>query len=306
MIGYILPVHKDEEWTSHDAVQRLRSILRIREIGHAGSLDPFATGILLCGIGRGTKVLSYLLGLRKHYAGTMRLGRTTDSGDRTGALLVERPVGVVDWDRAQQIARSFLGTQEQIPPMISAVKQQGRRLYELAREGIEVERKPRTIEIHRFDLLDLSDDLLRFEVECGKGTYIRTLVQDFGERLGPGASVDQLARTAIGAFPDAEAVVLRGEEEEIREECRKRAMPLARALNHLPALTLQTEWVRRIRHGSQPPWRAVSADRLPEGDRFRLLGPEKELIAMASLEAIPGPVDRSWKESWELRLERVL
>lgn len=306
MNGFVLPVHKEEDWTSHDAVHRLRRILGVQEVGHAGSLDPFATGVLLCGVGRGTKVLSYLMDLPKEYVGVMRLGVTTDTGDRTGKVIEEKPVGAIDPDAVRDLTRRFIGRIEQVPPMVSAIKQQGKRLYELARKGIEVERKPRLVEIRAFEILRCEGSEIEFRVLCGKGTYIRSLAHDFGTALGPGATLDQLKRSAVGPFDESQAVSLEGELEEARLRARAAAVPLATALSHLAGLRLRSEWVRKVRQGGQPPWRAVETADMPSTERVRLLGAEGELIAIASLDAVPGLPDRSWRDSWELRLDRVL
>jgi tRNA pseudouridine55 synthase len=306
MTGCILAVNKKAGWTSHDAVQRLRRVLDVREIGHAGSLDPFATGVLICGIGRGTKILPFMLDLPKDYTGAMRLGRVTDSGDGTGEIIEERPLGSLDLEGVRLVARSFTGHQKQIPPMLSALKQNGKRLYELARKGIEVERTPRTVLIHSFEILDLTGDLLEFRVVCGRGTYIRTLAADYGDALGPGACVERLHRRAVGAFDDSLAVSIDGDNEAVLRDCQRAFISMTSALDHLPALTLRSEWVRRVRQGTQPPWRAIQSETIPEATRFRLLGPESALVAVASLEPVPGLADRAWKDSWELHLERVL
>jgi tRNA pseudouridine55 synthase len=247
-----------------------------------------------------------MLDLPKDYSGVMRLGRVTDSGDVTGSVVEENQIGSVDLLQARRIAERFIGRQKQTPPMLSALKQDGKRLYELARKGVEVERAPREIEIHSFEILSLSDDLVDFRVVCGRGTYIRTLAADFGAALGPGASVERLHRNAVGSYKDTGAVSLAGEPEEVRAGCERALVPLSAALAHLPALTLRPDWVRRVRHGAQPPWQAFQTETIPEAKRYRLVGPESALVAVASLEAVPGPVDRSWKDSWELRLNRVV
>jgi len=306
MSGFVIPVHKESDWTSHDAVHRLRAILGVQEVGHAGTLDPFATGILLCGVGRGTKILSYLMDLRKDYVGTMRLGRITDTGDATGATIEERPVTDITIGRARSVAARFVGVQDQVPPMMSAIKRQGKRLYELARAGIEVERPPRTIEVDLFEIGELSGEMIRFRIVCGKGTYIRGIARDFGEALGPGACVETLRRKAIGGFDDDRAISLLGDREAVAETCRAAAIGLAEALAHVPALHLIPDWVRRVRRGEQPPWRGIQERETPERDRYCLLGPGGDLIALASLEPVPGPIDRSWRDSWELKLDRVL
>lgn len=306
MTGFVVPILKQEEWTSHDAVHRLRTVLGVKEIGHAGSLDPFATGVLVCGVGRGTKVISYLMDLPKEYTGTIRLGLDTDTGDITGVVKEQRAVGSIPDETIREAASRFVGRIEQVPPMVSAIKVQGRRLYDLARKGIEVERKPRSVEIHSFDLTRIDGDRIDFTVRCSKGTYVRALARDLGEALGTGGCVESLCRNAVGSFTTERSVSLVGETEDVRAACLKAAVPLVAALGHLQALKLQSEWVRRIRRGEQPPWRAVNAEALPAEAPIRLLGPEGDLVAIAVLDPMPGPIDRSWRDSWGLKLERVL
>ena len=305
MTGFVLPILKEEDWTSHDAVQRLRSILGVREIGHAGRLDPFATGVLVCAVGRATKLVSYLMDLPKEYVGTIRLGIDTDTGDITGEVRERRPTEDVGEDAIRGAAARFVGEIDQIPPMISAIKHQGRRLYDLARAGIEVERKPRRVTVHAFDLPAIRDDRVEFRVLCSKGTYVRALARDLGEALGTGGCVERLRRTAVGPFTEERAVSLTGEPEAVRRACLRAAVQPVDAIAHLGAMRLRSEWVRRIRRGEQPPWRAVDAEALPAHAPIRLLGPEGDLVAIAVLDAVPGPIDRSWRDSWELKLERV-
>lgn len=306
MTGFVVPVLKQEEWTSHDAVHRLRTILGVKEIGHAGSLDPFATGVLVCGVGRGTKVISYLMDLPKEYVGVIRLGIATDTGDITGEVRERRSVEGLTEEAIRTAACRFVGTLEQIPPMVSAIKVQGRRLYDLARAGIEIERKPRRVEVHAFDLTRVDGDRVEFLVRCSKGTYVRALARDLGDALGVGGCVEQLCRSAVGSFTLENAVSLVGEQDVVKAACLRAAVPLATALGHLEPLRLQHEWVRRVRMGEQPPWRAVDAKAMPSAAPIRLVGPEGDLVAIAVLDAVPGPIDRSWRDSWELKLERVL
>jgi len=262
--------------------------LGVQEIGHAGSLDPFATGVLVCGVGRGTKVVSYLMDLRKEYSGTMRLGLETDSGDITGETLGERPVPPIDLERAREASREFIGTITQVPPMVSAIKHQGQRLYDLARKGIEVERKPRTVEVLSFEITAVDASEVHFNVVCGKGTYVRALARDFGERLGTVACLSGLQRDAVGPFRIDRSVRVDASYPEIVEAVRALAIPLPRALAHIPALHLRPEWVRRVRQGSQPPWRATDVQEMPDTRCVQLLGPEEELVAIASIDAVPG------------------
>jgi tRNA pseudouridine55 synthase len=304
--GFVVPIMKEETWTSHDAVHRLRTILGVKEIGHAGSLDPFATGVLVCGVGRGTKIISYLMDLPKEYVGTIRLGIVTDTGDITGEIRERRGLGDLREERIREAAARFVGEIEQIPPMVSAIKVQGRRLYDLAREGIEIERKPRRVTIHSFELTEIAGDRLEFRVRCSKGTYLRALARDLGEALGTGGCVERLCRSAVGSFTLEQAVSLTGDPQQVQDACLEAAVPLVVAIGHLKALRLQSEWVRRVRRGEQPPWRAVDAESLPPEAPLRLVGPEGDLVAIAVLDPVPGPIDRSWRDSWDLKLERVL
>ena len=197
--------------TSHDVVNALRRILRQRKIGHTGTLDPEATGVLVVCLGDGTKLSGQLGDYDKEYIAVCRLGMTTDTGDLQGNELSREDVNVTVEDVKTALAR-FKGTYAQVPPMYSAIRHEGKHLYELAREGREVERKPRDVTIYAISLTDssrlLSDNEFTFEVRCSKGTYIRTLTEDIGAALGCGATMAHLTRTAVGSFHIAEARTL--------------------------------------------------------------------------------------------------
>ncbi len=195
----ILPVCKPEGFTSHDVAAKLRGILHTRKIGHTGTLDPMATGVLPIAVGQGTRLVSLLTEKTKTYEAVLRLGITTDTQDITGKVLAERPV-YADREEILQTAASFEGEQMQIPPMYSAIRQNGKRLYELAREGITVERKPRPVTFYRISVTEIALPRVRLTVSCSKGTYIRTLCHDIGERLGCGGCMEALTRTRSGEF----------------------------------------------------------------------------------------------------------
>jgi tRNA pseudouridine55 synthase len=296
------------QYTSHDVVAQLRSIFRVRRIGHTGTLDPFATGLLLCCVGRATKLSPYLMDLDKTYEGDLRLGVRTDTGDRTGSVVAEAPVPSLSVEELQGIAARFVGEQMQTPPMVSALKHRGRRLYELARMGVSVEREPRRIQVHELSILDVRDSLVHFRVRCGRGTYVRTLVEDLGRAAGTEGTVERLKRTAVGSIRLREAVdqsqILEGDVDAVLQS----GIPMAESLPHHRALTLTEAWVRRVRQGTPPPWSVVGYGGEPPapGDLVRLLGPEGSLVAMARVDAIPGPEDRHWADSRELVLQRVL
>lgn len=199
-------VDKAAGWTSHDVVAKARGLLGERKIGHSGTLDPDATGVLLLGVGSVTRLLRFLTALGKTYTAEIVLGTTTSTLDAAGEVTGTYDMSSVSLDDARRAARELTGDILQIPPMVSAVQIGGKRLHELAREGIEVERAPRPVTVHRFELASTDDQaVLRCEVQCSSGTYVRTLADDLGRLLGGGAHLRNLRRTAIGSFTEHEA-----------------------------------------------------------------------------------------------------
>lgn len=199
-------VDKEAGWTSHDVVAKARGVLGTSRVGHSGTLDPDATGVLLLGVGGATRLLRFLSPLPKAYVGEMVLGTTTTTLDSSGEVTGTWDMTSVTIEDVQRAAKAFVGPIEQVPPMVSAVKVGGRRLHELAREGKEVDREPRPVVIHHLEVSPTADGgVLRLDVTCSSGTYIRTLAADLGTALGGGAHLRNLRRTAIGPFTDAEA-----------------------------------------------------------------------------------------------------
>jgi tRNA pseudouridine55 synthase len=198
--GFLL-INKPATWTSHDVVGYMRRVTHIKRIGHAGTLDPFATGLLIVAIGReNTKRLDELFkGLDKTYVATLRLGATSDTFDKTG-VITEQSTDTVSLEVVQNILTSFVGEQDQLPPMYSAKKVDGKKLYKLARKGIEVERKAHHITIYSIELLDYTFPDIKIRVRCSTGTYIRSLVHDIGQKLGVGAYCEELERVSIGKY----------------------------------------------------------------------------------------------------------
>ena len=203
----IVIIDKPEGWTSHDVVGKLRGILREKRIGHGGTLDPMATGVLPVFVGRATRAVEFCENAVKEYVAHLRLGVITDTQDITGNILEEREHSITE-DELIKILPEFMGAQSQIPPMYSAVKVQGKKLYELARRGVEIERKPREITIHSLKLEGMSEGDYILRVVCSKGTYIRTLCNDIGEKLGCGGCMSYLRRTGAGSFTLADTVTL--------------------------------------------------------------------------------------------------
>jgi tRNA pseudouridine55 synthase len=216
MIDGIIVINKEKGFTSHDVVAKLRGILHMKKIGHTGTLDPDATGVLPVALGKGTRLVELLTEKQKTYEAVLRLGITTDTQDMSGNVLSERPVTVTE-PEIRKAAASFLGDQQQIPPMYSALKVGGKKLYELAREGKVVERAPRPVHFYEIEILEISLPLVRMRVTCSKGTYIRTLCNDLGEVLDCGGCMQELLRTRSGEFTLEHSYTLKQVEEAMQE-----------------------------------------------------------------------------------------
>lgn len=204
----IVVVDKPTGHSSNHVLQQVKRLFDAKKAGHTGSLDPLASGVLPICLGEATKLSGYLLDADKQYAVTCKLGVTTDSGDADGEVIAEQPIPDFDEAALQVILDSFIGEQDQVPPMFSALKYQGQPLYKLARQGIEVERKSRRIRIYDIELLDCSYDSFTLSVRCSKGTYIRTLVEDISHKLGTGGHVTMLRRTGVAGYSLDDAVSL--------------------------------------------------------------------------------------------------
>ena len=235
----LLLVDKPGGFTSHDVVDRVRQILATKKVGHAGTLDPMATGLLLIGVGRATRLLRYLSHLAKTYEGTLRLGVETDTLDADGDIVRETSVDVTD-EQVAEAMRSLVGQSLQRPPAYSAVKVGGRKLYEAARAGEHLEAEPRAIRVDTFDLLSFDPPDVAFRVTCSGGTYVRVLAADVGAAVSTGAHLTALRRTAIGPYRAEEAVV----PEAIREP-----LPIEQAVGHLPRLHLEADEAEAASHG---------------------------------------------------------
>ena len=204
----ILLVDKPRDHTSHDVVARLRGKLKMKRVGHAGTLDPMATGLLIILLGKATKVSQYLVSLDKEYEGTIELGKVTDTQDADGEVMETRPVPVLSEADVKAAVKTFLGDQYQTPPMYSAIKIDGVPLYKSARKGEEVEREPRFIRVMSWDILRFASPQIDFRLRCTKGTYVRTLGHDLGAKLGCGGHLSALRRTATDKFNVSQALTL--------------------------------------------------------------------------------------------------
>ncbi|MGB8884761.1 MAG: tRNA pseudouridine(55) synthase TruB [Azonexus sp.] len=245
----VLLLDKPLGLTSNDALQKARRLFSAAKGGHTGTLDPLATGLLPLCFGEATKFSADLLDADKTYEAVLKLGVTTDSGDAEGAVTGTVAVDVAESAILSVLPR-FIGNIQQIPPMHSALKRNGRPLYELARQGIEVERAPRAVTIHAIDCLVIAGDMLTLRVACSKGTYIRVLAADIGQALGCGAHLAALRRTAVGDLDLAGAVTL-AELEALDEAGRAgRLQPVDALLQSLPIMTVEGEVAERFRHGN--------------------------------------------------------
>ncbi len=204
----IVVINKPQGITSHDVVSEVRRKFHMRRVGHAGTLDPLATGVLIILLGRSTKLFDKFQAFDKAYRATFKLGTVTHTADIQGRVISQRPYEDIAKDKVEEVMKKFVGDIEQIPPMVSAVKVGGKRLYQLARQGIEVERQPRKIHVGLLRMVSFLSPLVEFYVECSKGTYIRQLAHDIGEFLGCGACITQIERTKVGPFLITDAVSL--------------------------------------------------------------------------------------------------
>jgi len=250
----ILNVNKPAGWTSHDIVVKIRGLLKGPKVGHAGTLDPAATGVLPILVGRGTRIAEYLLEWDKEYRAVLRLGHTTDTQDATGTVLATHSLDGLTDEKIRAAMAPFRGQIAQMPPMYSAVKVAGVPLYKSARAGKTVERQSRTVEIHELDVLGIAGSDVTMRVRCSKGTYVRTLCADIGEALGVGGHLLSLERTRVGPLTVERALTL--DEIGARILAGRLAddvLPLDAALDMLPAVVVDERTAERVRHGAAIP-----------------------------------------------------
>jgi tRNA pseudouridine55 synthase len=273
-VNGVLVLHKPAGMTSHDCVARVRRLFHTRKVGHAGTLDPDVTGVLPVCLGQATRVIEYLQDVPKAYEVQMTLGASTTTEDASGEIIRTKPVEAssITEERVREVLQSFVGTIEQVPPMYSALKVNGKRLYEWAREGREVERKARTVAIYQLLLRKIEGknrEQISFYCQCSKGTYMRTLCVDLGEALGYPAHMSGLVRVSSGSFSLADAITL--EELERRLAAGEPPQTLLRnvseALSFLPKYELPESRVEAVRNGLST---ALSGMKLPEGTLVRL------------------------------------
>lgn len=274
MNGVVI-VDKPAGITSHDVVARLRRIYKTRRVGHTGTLDPMATGVLPICIGSATKAADMLLSSVKRYSAEFMLGKRTDTLDSEGNVTEEHTVNVSEEDIKRVIA-GFIGEQEQLPPMYSAIKQNGRKLYELARMGVEAEREKRRITIYSIDITGIELPYVKIDVCCSKGTYIRSLCDDIGQELGCGAVMTALRRTETAGFDIAKAHTL--EELEAMDDVSAAVIPTDMLFSHLPRIDLNEKQEKSIVNGVRMTWRSGE-----DGVSYRLYGSNGRFLCISKL-----------------------
>ena len=277
MANGIIIIDKPAGWTSMDVCAKLRGMFHEKRVGHAGTLDPMATGVLPVFIGRATRAVEFAADSDKEYIAGLKLGVVTNTQDTTGEILEERPVEV-GGERLRRVLERFTGEIEQVPPMYSAIKVNGKKLYELARKGREVERKPRPVTIHELELLgwpEAGEDF-SLRVVCSKGTYVRTLCHDIGQALGCGGCMSSLRRVKAAGFTLADSVTLGAVQAAVdRGEGESLLLPVDAYFAGLPMLALKTAGAeKRLRNGG-----LLTARDIPEGE-YRVYGVDKTFLAL--------------------------
>lgn len=287
----LIVVDKPAGLTSHDVILKIRKLLKIKRVGHTGTLDPVATGVLLLTVGRATRLFPYLSRLNKTYSGEIRLGLATDTYDAEGKPLGEENHNFPDMEKLLETINSLTGVIRQNPPPFSAKKISGQPAFLLARQGVKPELKPVTVEVYRFLVLDYQPPVVSFLVECSSGTYIRSLAHDLGQKLGCGAHLSSLRRIAVGLYTEEEALPLsKIEEFAASGKFEEFLIPVEKLLPEYPAIWLDPSGSKSFLHGARIPIRQVSRARLPAHRLstplvYRVFSEEDRLLGLATFRA---------------------
>ncbi len=281
----VLNINKPKGISSYGVVAKIKKMLKVKKVGHAGTLDPEATGVLLVCLNKATKIVQFLMPLQKEYRGEMVLGVSTDTGDDQGKLIRKEDNVNISESKIREVFKEFLGDIQQIPPMTSALKHNGRRLYELAREGKTVLRQARSVQIYKIDVLGYQNSIINFCVVCSKGTYIRSLCCDIGDKLGCGAYLRSLERVRIGSFSVDSSLSF----EDLRiSNCKKNidsfVYSLDDALQHLPTVVVNNQGALLILEGKAPDKKQVISFPKKINGLCKLHNLNNKLIAIAQIE----------------------
>ena len=282
MINGVLNVWKEAGFTSHDVVAKLRGILHQKKIGHTGTLDPDATGVLPVCLGKGTRLCDMLTDHDKTYRAVLLLGTETDTEDTTGTVLETKDTSGLTEDEVQDVVLSFIGDYAQIPPMYSAIKRDGKNLYDLARRGIEVERHPRKVKVHHLELMEFDGETAKIDVRVSKGTYIRVLADDIGRKLGCFAHLESLRRTEVGDLKIADAIPFAVVDDKVKTVEERRALLKGAdfLLQTLGSVRLDAVQTERLRNGQRLPVKDTR-----HGELLRAYGSSGELLGTVKVDA---------------------
>jgi tRNA pseudouridine55 synthase len=300
----VLNIDKNASVTSYKVVDQLKKLLGISKVGHAGTLDPFATGVLLVCTGKATKITRFLMELEKEYVGTIKFGSETETDDRTGKVTFSKEAFFISREDVQKEMSTFLGRILQRPPRVSALKRSGRRFYEMARRGESFETEAREVTVHDFKILEFRFPSLDFLVKCSKGTYVRALARDMGKRLGCGAHLDALRRVRVGPFSVEDATSADSLKRLVETcglgSCSRSVATIDEALSSLPACILRESVERKVIHGQSPSLSEFErlASGVPANQNVRILSSRGELLAI-------GRTPSSDRDSI-MRLEKVI
>ncbi len=278
----VLNINKPADITSFGVVAHIRKTLGVKKIGHAGTLDPMATGVLIVCLGEATKLVPYLMDGEKEYKACLKLGIETTTEDRTGEVTQENSFSPVSEKDIREVLQSFIGSIEQVPPVISALKYKGKPLYKYAREGNPITPEARTILVHELHIEKISLPFVHFLVRCSKGTYVRSLCRDIGRALKVGGHLFELERSRSGSFRIEDSVHL----DNIQNDKKIPLMSVNDALSNLPSFTLLSGSLNKIKNGRQPVWNDFDNGSLNEwksGDVIRLLSEDHDLVALGEM-----------------------
>jgi tRNA pseudouridine55 synthase len=284
----VISINKPKDISSHDAVSKVKRILKVKKAGHTGTLDPMATGLMLICTNRATRLAPYLSGLSKEYRAVMKLGEVTDTQDARGRITEKTDIMDLNRSTVEEAVMSFRGRIRQQPPMYSAIKHKGKPLYKLARKGIEVERKIREVAIHHIEVTDINLPYVSFTAGCSKGTYIRTLCHDIGQKLGIGAHLAELERTAVNGFRVSESLTF----EELQSSAEgahtdKGMYTMDEALPWMPEFTILESQTKAVLNGNPLKLNGLKvSDNIRKADGIRVKSPANDLLAIGSYSAV--------------------
>ncbi len=285
----VIVIDKPEGITSTKVVEKVRRLLKVKKAGHLGTLDPMATGVLPIAVGRATKLSSIFMDRPKEYVGRVKLGILTDTYDREGKVIEKKEIPELSVEKIEEVLKKFVGDIEQIPPMYSAKRYKGKRLYQLAREGKEVERESKKVHIDEIKLISYDPPYLKLYIKAGKGVYIRTLAKDIGEALGTVGTLWDLVRTSACGFTMDQAVTLDELKEMELEERRKLVIPLSDTLNDLPILKVigRLKWWVMVGNAVVITPSELGLDELKEGEYVKIIDENRDLVAVGVVKRAP-------------------